>query len=443
MAEESGAPEKASRSTAKRGVRLPGFCAACSLGSLRAAGASSETSKLFLKLSITIPALNEEEAIRSIIERSLEARAHIVAQSPASDVAITVVSDGSTDRTVEIAKEYADRIHLIVFPENRGYGAAISEGWRQSDAEWLGFLDADGTCDPRFFADLCVELERSGADIVLGCRLNPGSRMPALRKLGNRLFAAMLSALSLARVRDVASGMRVVRRDCLPTLMPLPATLDFTPAMSTRAILSPELSIAEIDMPYHERAGRSKLHPVRDGLRFLSVILKTTFVYRPSRPLVFAALGLVLLTVVMMIQPVWHYARERRVEEWMVYRFLVAVLFSSTAVLMLCVAHLGRKAADISLSDEPAGVKYEGKTGQVFRHGWFWAIPAVLATVAGVLVWDAWREFVTLGQVTEHWSRFVVMMFLLTVSAILVATKFLDYCLNLLADRLHYLRHRR
>ena len=108
-----------------------------------------------LKLLITIPAYNEEASIASIIERSLAARSLIIAQSPVTEVEVTVVSDGSSDRTVEIARRYGASINLVVFERNRGYGAAIQEAWRRSDAELLSFLDADGTCDPAFFVALC------------------------------------------------------------------------------------------------------------------------------------------------------------------------------------------------------------------------------------------------------------------------------------------------
>ena len=87
-----------------------------------------------MKLLIAIPALNEEQSIESIIQRTLAARDVIIGSSPVSEVAITVVSDGSTDRTAELAAKYLGQINLIVFPENRGYGAAIKEAWRRSDA---------------------------------------------------------------------------------------------------------------------------------------------------------------------------------------------------------------------------------------------------------------------------------------------------------------------
>jgi glycosyltransferase involved in cell wall biosynthesis len=106
-----------------------------------------------MKLSIVIPAYNEEEGIASIIERGLAAREQIAHSSPVHEVEIIVVSDGSTDRTVEIARGFDD-IQLITFEKNRGYGAAIKRGFEESSGELVGFLDADGTCDPRFFATL-------------------------------------------------------------------------------------------------------------------------------------------------------------------------------------------------------------------------------------------------------------------------------------------------
>jgi glycosyltransferase involved in cell wall biosynthesis len=240
-----------------------------------------------MNLQIAIPALNEEGSIQQIIERSLAAVRHIVSKSPVTHVAITVVSDGSTDRTVAYASQYIDRIKLIVFEQNRGYGAAIQRAWDESEADLLGFLDADGTCDPKFFADLARALVEQRADIALGCRLNPNSRMPLLRQAGNVFFAGLLTVLSGKRVRDSASGMRIVTRAAYERMRPLPNGLHFTPAMSARALLDTEagLKIVELDMPYNERVGRSKLNAVKDGMRFLNVIGKTAVVYRPGRVL--------------------------------------------------------------------------------------------------------------------------------------------------------------
>src|SRR4030095_253179 len=235
-----------------------------------------------MKLLIAIPALNEEASIQQIIARCLEARPEIIETSPVTEVDITVVSDGSPDRTVELASRYSDQVKLIVFPKNRGYGAAIKEAWAQSNADLLGFLDADGTCEPRFFSQLINALKTHDADIALGCRLNESTKMPWLRRLGNVLFASTLTLLSSSTLRDTASGMRVVRRTCLPALLPLPDGLHFTPAMSARAILSARTKIVEIEMPYHEPAGESRLRPGTDGLRFLRAILDAALLSPPA-----------------------------------------------------------------------------------------------------------------------------------------------------------------
>ncbi len=124
---------------------------------------------------------------------------------------------------------------VIVFRENRGYGAAIKEGWRIGRGTLLGFLDADGTCDPRYFASMCETALTEDADIVLGSRLGPNSKMPKVRRLGNRIYAFLLGLLCGRAITDTASGMRVVRRRSLKYLYPLPDGLHFTPSMSASA----------------------------------------------------------------------------------------------------------------------------------------------------------------------------------------------------------------
>src|SRR5687768_9745646 len=305
-----------------------------------------------MKLLIAIPALNEEESIQSIIARCLEARGHIIASSPVTQVDITVVSDGSTDRTVELARKYADRIRLIVFEKNRGYGAAIKEAWERSDADLLGFLDADGTCDPAFFAQLCNAIVGEGADVALGCRMNRDSRMPWLRRVGNHLFASILTVLSSSGVKDTASGMRVVRRRSLGKLLPLPDGLHFTPAMSARALLSKAVKIIERDMPYREREGESKLHPGKDGLRFLKAIVDAAFLYRPARPLAILGFFWVGVAIALMVIPTVYYLRHRSVQEWMIYRFVVSHLAGTLGCLLFSASYLTKKMVTIALPDD-------------------------------------------------------------------------------------------
>jgi glycosyltransferase involved in cell wall biosynthesis len=393
-----------------------------------------------MKLLIAIPALNEEESIESIITRSLAARNSILANSPVTDVEITVVSDGSTDRTVELASRYADRIKVIVFEKNRGYGAAIKEAWQQSQADLLGFLDADGTCDPAFFGPLCQTLVTKGGDIVLGCRLNPESKMPVVRRLGNVLFASLLSVFSSQRVRDTASGMRVIRRSILPHLMPLPDGLHFTPAMSARAVLHNELKIVEIPMPYHEREGESKLRIAKDGMRFLRVIIEAAFLYRPSRPLGLIGLLCGAIACALMVMPTLYYIQHHSVLEWMIYRFIVFNLLCMSGCLLLCASYLSSKIVALAVPvPQPKGWSYYCGTA-FFSHRLFFLVPIILILGGGILVLPSFIDLVKTGATYEHWSRFVVMSLFLEIALILVMTRVLDFILNLIAAYLAYLK---
>ncbi len=392
-----------------------------------------------MKLLIAIPALDEEASIEWVIDRSLAARETIFAGSPVEEVDVTVVSDGSTDRTVELARRYLDRIHLIVFDENRGYGAAIKEAWEQSDADLYGFLDADGSCDPEYFAPLCAALDREDADVVLGSRMTADSSMPMIRRLGNRLFALLLTLFSSSRIGDAASGMRVVRRACLPRLLPLPDGLHFTPAMSARAILSPDLKILEIPMAYHERAGDSKLEVVHDGLRFLKAILKAALLYRPSRPL--GLLGILLLAAgaALMITPTLYYFKQRAFQEWMIYRFVVSHLAGTSGVLLICLGYLSNKAVNIVLSKEPPDTVVQRALRGFFGGPLVWLVSAALVLAGGYLVFPSFLELVSTGGTYEHWSRFIAMSFMMSSAVQLVFTRLFDFVLGLLSDRVDYL----
>ena len=393
-----------------------------------------------LKLLIAIPALDEEESIAAIIERTLIARTRILAETPVTEVEVTVVSDGSRDRTVERAQAHRNQIHLIVFEKNRGYGAAIKEAWRQSDAELLAFLDADGTCDPVFFVDLCKLIERERADVVLGCRLTRNSRMPFIRRVGNVLFALLLSFFSSKRVRDTASGMRVVRRSSLQRLYPLPDGMHFTPAMSARAILSSDLRIFEQEMPYEERAGESKLRVLRDGLRFLRVIVEAALLYRPSRPLGFLGGVLILTAFLLILPPALYYLRHRHVLEWMIYRFVVADLATGSGTLLLFASYLARRVVQMVLQLPDEDFLFHRLVGRFLHGPWLWIVVSTFVLSAAILVLPSFLQLVRTGGTYEHWSRFIAASVLVGVSLTMLVARVLDYTLDLLAARLAFLR---
>lgn len=246
--------------------------------------------------SVVIPAFNEERAIRPVLERVLSLRARLAADGIEGPEVI-VVDDGSSDRTAEIAGTMPD-VQLIRHRTNRGYGAALKSGMVAARGTLIAFLDADGTYPPEHFPALC-SVALAGADVVVGSRMAEAENgMPISRRVGNRAFAALVSLLGPGRVLDSASGMRVLRREALQRLAPLPDGLNFTPIMSLRA-MHEGLRVVEVPIPYAERVGRSKLRVVRDGLRYLHSIVWTALGYNPVR--VFGGLGLVGIAVAVVL----------------------------------------------------------------------------------------------------------------------------------------------
>lgn len=357
-------------------------------------------------LTIVIPALNEEEAIGGTIERCLAARSSICAAARIEKVEVIVVNDGSTDRTGEIAAGFGDDVHVITFAKNKGYGAAIKEGFRHGRGSLVGFLDADGTCDPLYFGAMCQIALNDSADVVLGSRMGADSKMPPIRRLGNTIFALILGSLTGRKITDTASGMRVVRRQALRDLYPLPDGLHFTPAMSARALLN-GLRVVEIPMQYEERVGRSKLSVVRDGVRFLNAFLQSMIYFRPEKLFLTVFVVCTLFVLLLAARPAEMYFAHWYLEEWMIYRFVVCQLAGSCGLLFLLAAAMANRMAVFSGRRSEADTFWPAMAARLL-HGVPLAL--LLAALFGVGIFFLWPgivEYVTTWQITLHWSRVI------------------------------------
>jgi hypothetical protein len=260
---------------------------------LRATNEGLPRSSRAERLSVVIPALDEAHGIADICARVLSTR-DALREAGVDDLELVVVDDGSSDRTAEIAEEM-DGVRVIRHPGNRGYGAAIKTGFRACTGDLLAFLDADGTYPPESYPKMAKALLEQGADVVVGSRMaDPESGMPLTRRLGNRFFVTLVNMLGAGRITDSASGQRIVRREVLARLYPLPDGLNFTPVMTTRA-LHENVDMIEVPIRYHERVGDSKLSVIHDGRRFLTTILWTAMAYNPARVLGLAGLGALAL----------------------------------------------------------------------------------------------------------------------------------------------------
>jgi hypothetical protein len=247
-------------------------------------------------LTVVIPAYNEADGIASIVERVLATRPALAALGVGLE--LIVVDDGSRDGTAEVVAGYPE-VCLVQHRTNHGYGAALKTGFARARGTWLGFLDADGTYPPEHFPALLQAARQEQADLVIGSRMaGTESQMPASRRVGNVFFATLVSLIGNYRISDSASGMRLIHRDVLARLYPLPDGLDFTPVMTIRAVHE-NLHMVEVPIPYAERVGRSKLSIVGDGTRFLQSIVWTALDYNPVRLL--GAAGVACVAVALAI----------------------------------------------------------------------------------------------------------------------------------------------
>jgi len=212
--------------------------------------------------------------------------------------------------------------------------------------------------------------------------------------------------------------------------------------MSARAILGREIRIVELHMPYRERVGQSKLRVFADGARFLRVILESAFLYRPAAPLMLLGACCLAVAVGLMLMPTLFYLQHRKVLEWMIYRFVVSSLLGTTSLLLWGAGYLG--SCVVSLTLAPAAPLSRGMQ-RIRRFLWgpaFWLLVAVLLLAGGLLVAPSFLELVTTGATYEHWSRFIVMSFLLQCAVVLGAVRTIDYTLGLIAAQTDYLAAR-
>jgi hypothetical protein len=212
--------------------------------------------------------------------------------------------------------------------------------------------------------------------------------------------------------------------------------------MSARAMLDRSLKMHEIDMPYAEREGRSKLSVVRDGLRFLKVILEAAFLYRPERPL--SLLGGVCLAaaVLLMVEPSVYYLGHRAIAEWMIYRFIVSNLAGVAAFLLFSASYVTARIVAMTLQNGDPRRSITSVTRAFLHTRYFWTVPVLLMLGGGLLVLPSFLELVRTGATYEHWSRFIAMSFLFSLAIILLTTRACDYILDLLEGRLDFLRRR-
>lgn len=218
-------------------------------------------------ISIVMPTLNEEEGISECIARVQNALDELQIHGE------VIISDSSTDRTPEIAKEMGA---IVVEPDGKGYGYAYRYAFERVRGEYVVMGDADTTYDFERIPALLEPVRDGSADICMGSRLEgdirDGSMPPLHKHIGNPLLTKFLNTFYDAGVSDAHSGFRVFSRTALDELNLDTDGMEFASEMIMDAGAK-DLEIEEIPIVYHEREGEETLDSFSDGWRHVRFML--------------------------------------------------------------------------------------------------------------------------------------------------------------------------
>lgn len=240
-----------------------------------------------------MPTLNEEEGITECIDRIKTAVEEL--QLPTE----IIVSDSSTDRTPEIARELGA---IVVEPDGKGYGYAYRYAFDRTRGEFIVMGDADTTYDFEQIPRLLDALKQEDGDMVMGSRLEgeikPGAMPPLHQYIGNPALTAFLNAFYDAGVSDSHSGFRIFTREAYEAMDLQTTGMEFASEMVMDAGAR-DLEIVEVPIVYHEREGEETLDSLQDGWRHVRFMLLNAPGYLFSAPgVALGILGVLIMGVV-------------------------------------------------------------------------------------------------------------------------------------------------
>lgn len=220
-----------------------------------------------MRLSVIIPAYNEERTIRRVVE---------AVAGVGLDTQIIVVDDGSTDATGAIAGALAG-VEVVRHDRNRGKGAAVRSGISAASGEVVVVQDADLEYDPRDLPRLLAPIAEGRADVVFGSRFAGGEGHRVLyfwHSVGNRVLTLASNMLTNLNLTDMEVGYKLFRREVLAAITIEEDRFGFEPEITAK-VARGRWRIYEVGVSYSGRTyEEGKKIGWRDGVAALWCILK-------------------------------------------------------------------------------------------------------------------------------------------------------------------------
>jgi len=221
-------------------------------------------------VSIVIPVRNEAVPLAALLPE-------VRRQVPEAE--IIVVNDGSSDGTAAVAA--AAGVRVLSHPYPMGNGAAIKTGARAASGKIIVFMDGDGQHRAEDIPRLLEKLE-AGYDMAVGARVRD-SHAGVHRAVANDIFSRFASWMVMQCIDDLTSGFRAVRADKFRQFLYLLPNGFSYPTTITISFFRAGYGVAYVPIRALPRHGKSHIRPLRDGVRFLLIIIKIGTLFSPLK----------------------------------------------------------------------------------------------------------------------------------------------------------------
>ena len=262
----------------------------------------TKTSKSDIDLSFIFPCLNEKDTISLCIEE-LET----TLKKTKINYEIIISDNGSTDGSLEIAKQYNVR---IVNTKERGYGEALKNGFAHAYGKYIAFADIDGSYPLEFIPQMYKTIVKEDADMVVASRMTGVIEKGAMpfthRYIGTPVLTKIIDWLFVGKLTDCNSGFRFMKKSSYEQWKTRSSGMEFASELLIKA-LKAKAKIIEIPAGLNKdkRNKPPHLNTWRDGMRHLLFILA-------EAPKFFESIGLMMFLTFSALQTLsffvspWH-----------------------------------------------------------------------------------------------------------------------------------------
>ena len=243
-------------------------------------------------LSFVFPCLNEEETMAVCLQELKD-----VLKETDINYEIVVSDNGSSDKSVEIARAHGAR---VVVAKQKGYGEALKNGFSHAKGKYIAFADIDGSYPLNFLPQMYRKIISENADMVIASRMTgviEKGAMPVLhQKLGTPVLTFLINLFFGGHLSDCNSGFRIMNKKSYESWQVQSGGMEFASELLIKA-LKHKAQIIEIPAGLRpdKRSRAPHLKTWRDGMRHLLFILS-------EAPKVFEVLGMITFFVMAFLQ---------------------------------------------------------------------------------------------------------------------------------------------